>query len=142
MSQQGSLKLRQFGVNDEQLKLIAAGTVIAASGRQLVIDFGTDIASIRSPIVSLFITAIKSSIGDESYQIDLEQSPTGAWAGEETLLGQIIYASAVANDLDVVLIDETVFGTHMVNERYVSLNVTVGGTAPSFTLGAYLSGRE
>jgi len=120
---------------------LASAVTDAASADNTAIDLGAGFAPLNNPQVSVKISAIKSS-GDESYTFTLEQSTTGAWAGEEEVIGtSIALASAVAGDLDHALVTGDVFNCNRLSSRYIRLTSTLAGLLPSITYSAWLGSR-
>lgn len=126
-------------IPDLNLRLVAAGT-FAVTTTHATIDLGAAFASITSPEVDLYISAIDSTTGDESYTFALHQSSDNFVADDETIASKII-ASAGAGDLALIPNAVVVVGTTEITKRYIRLVSTLAGTTPSVTMSVYLGAK-
>lgn len=127
---------------DANQELIAASTIAfvgATNGTAL--DLGASYGKYTNPQVQLKISAIKSSVGDETYNFMLQQADDAAFTVNVENLGDTStkYNSAVAGDLYWVINVDNTLQTNSVTRRYVRIVTTEGGTLPSVTLAAYLT---
>ncbi len=128
--------IREVSTPDDDRKMLDATYAATANGS--TIDQGAAFASIANPWVDLYISAIESDTGDESYTFALHQSDDNFAADDDTL-GLLIIASAAPDDLDLIPNAAEGFGTRQITKRYIRVVITIAGTiAIGTTCKAYL----
>ena len=135
-------KPRPISQPDILTNLIAEATVTAANTNHPTVDQGQGFGTITNPQVAIYVTVIKSSVGDEGYVWTLHQSDDNFAADDDTI-GTHTIQSAAADDLIYVDNAPVVFNTDAITKRYYRLVSTVSGTLPSYTVagGSYLGAK-
>jgi hypothetical protein len=119
--------VRSLGPQDENLVLQAAGA-LAATGNGAAIDLGSGYApdSGGNPHLGIVpITAADFADANETYKFKIQDSPDNA-----TFTDRSPDVSVLAAD-----IGKSILIGAFINNRYVRLVRTLGGTTPSVTVG-------
>jgi hypothetical protein len=123
-------------MNDAQLKLLA-GQVLAASANGAGLDItggvgGWNPAEGGAPMqCRIPVSTIKTSAGNETYQFKLQDSPDNAtWTDISANRAASDYSALTTNGQE-----GSIYVGGFVRQAYVRLVATLGGTAPSITVG-------
>tara|TARA_Y100000310_G_scaffold342527_1_gene446165 strand:- start:12152 stop:12577 length:426 start_codon:yes stop_codon:yes gene_type:complete len=114
---------------------LAADQVLSASGASTnTIDLGSDrkIGKGEPMAVVVFVSAIDTTSGNETYSVGVETDDNTGFSSATTLTSADIPASEQKEGGQLVI------PLGHVNERYIRLSLTLGGTTPSVTYSAYL----
>jgi len=123
---------------DKRLEFADAQALTATGASTNVIDFSRDRNVGRGRDLYLVVqvdVAADDANADETYSVALQTDDNAAHSSATELLSFSIARGAVAGTRVVQRVPND-------NERYMRLNVTLGGTTPSITYSAWLTDQE
>lgn len=120
---------------DSQMQLSDAQALTATAASTNEIDFGGDFDIGRGePMAVVFTVDVAADVADadETYQFDVRTDDNAAMSsavviGSRTIAGSLLTAGSTH-----------IIPLPLVNERYLDVNYTLGGTTPSLTVTSFL----
>jgi len=121
---------------DKRSEFSSAHTLAATGAGQNSIDLGSDrdIGPGTPMFLVAQISAIDAASANETYVLDLQTDDSDAF-GSPTTIGTITIPRTSAVGSRFVL------GFPYGNERFLRINLTLGGTTPSITYSAWLTDK-
>ncbi len=122
---------------DSLLEFSDAQALTATGASTNVVDLGSDRdIGVGCPlwVVITLGAAADGTTGDETYTVALQTDDNSSFSSATDIASVSIPRGSAAGS-------QFVIGVPYANERYLRLNYTLGGTTPSVTVSAHLTGQ-